>query len=60
LMATSGKKHWPPMGRTQWPLTVARTFAGWDGADAAEDRSVTRFRVWHAAARADINEGMAA
>ena len=20
-MATSGKKHWPPMGRTQWPLT---------------------------------------
>ncbi|SHL54683.1 hypothetical protein SAMN04487849_1051, partial [Micrococcus luteus] len=21
LMATSGKKHWPPMGRTQWPLT---------------------------------------
>ena len=40
--------------------SVARTFAGWDGADAAEDRSVTRFRVWHAAARADINEGMAA
>ena len=39
--------------------SVARTFAGWDGADAAEDRSVTRFRVWHAAARADINEGMA-
>ncbi|MEV5906123.1 DUF6602 domain-containing protein [Streptomyces sp. NPDC052127] len=22
LMATSGKKHWPPMGRTQWPLTT--------------------------------------
>ena len=22
-MATSGKKHWPPMGRTQWPLTQA-------------------------------------
>ncbi len=21
-MATSGKKHWPPMGRTQWPLTT--------------------------------------
>ena len=40
--------------------SVARVFAGWDGADAAEDRSVTRFRVWHAAARADINEVMAA
>ncbi|WP_219620436.1 hypothetical protein, partial [Micrococcus luteus] len=26
LMATSGKKHWPPMGRTQWPLT--KTFSG--------------------------------
>ena len=24
-MATSGKKHWPPMGRTQWPLTVVIT-----------------------------------
>ncbi|MFE6279536.1 MerR family DNA-binding protein, partial [Micrococcus luteus] len=24
LMATSGKKHWPPMGRTQWPLTLDR------------------------------------
>lgn len=24
-MATSGKKHWPPMGRTQWPLTDALT-----------------------------------
>ncbi|MFD8740768.1 DUF3800 domain-containing protein [Streptomyces sp. NPDC059618] len=24
LMATSGKKHWPPMGRTQWPLTRHR------------------------------------
>ncbi|MGW9716471.1 hypothetical protein ACUXMM_001513, partial [Micrococcus aloeverae] len=24
LMATSGKKHWPPMGRTQWPLTTQR------------------------------------
>ena len=23
-MATSGKKHWPPMGRTQWPLTIRR------------------------------------
>lgn len=22
-MATSGKKHWPPMGRTQWPLTFS-------------------------------------
>ncbi|MFJ6848760.1 hypothetical protein ACIQO5_10250, partial [Micrococcus luteus] len=27
LMATSGKKHWPPMGRTQWPLTAERRCA---------------------------------
>ena len=26
-MATSGKKHWPPMGRTQWPLTYAKAYA---------------------------------
>ena len=24
-MATSGKKHWPPMGRTQWPLTLVNS-----------------------------------
>lgn len=27
-MATSGKKHWPPMGRTQWPLTGGPLYAG--------------------------------
>ncbi|PZP20010.1 MAG: hypothetical protein DI613_20655, partial [Kocuria rhizophila] len=27
LMATSGKKHWPPMGRTQWPLTLLQPVA---------------------------------
>lgn len=28
-MATSGKKHWPPMGRTQWPLTPNRAAVEW-------------------------------
>ena len=34
-MATSGKKHWPPMGRTQWPLTF-------DGDDTARRASIRR------------------
>ena len=32
--------------------SVARTFAGWDGAEAAHARSVTHFHTWHTAARA--------
>ena len=36
--------------------SVARTFAGWDGAEAAHARSVTHFRAWHAQARAGLKE----
>lgn len=36
--------------------SVARTFAGWDGAEAARARSVARFRTWHAQARAELKE----
>lgn len=36
--------------------SVARTFAGWDGPDAAAARSVARFRTWHAQARATAEE----
>lgn len=32
--------------------SVARTFAGWDGPDAAAARSVARFHAWHARAHA--------
>ena len=31
-MATSGKKHWPPMGRTQWPLTADVAELLWEAA----------------------------
>ena len=37
--------------------SVARVFAGWDGAGAAHARSVTDFRAWHTAARAHLKEG---
>lgn len=40
--------------------SVARMFAGWDGAQAAEARSVARFRAWHADARAPRSEAVAA
>lgn len=33
--------------------SVARTFAHWDGLDAAHRESVTRFRDWHTEARAE-------
>lgn len=33
--------------------SVARTFAGWDGAEAAHARSVARFRCWYDQARAE-------
>ena len=36
--------------------SVARVFAGWDGAEAAHARSVARFRTWHAQARAELKE----
>ncbi|MGD6909452.1 hypothetical protein ACQCT1_00575, partial [Micrococcus luteus] len=36
LMATSGKKHWPPMGRTQWPLTLGVEERVQASADARE------------------------
>ncbi len=36
--------------------SVARTFAGWDGAEAAHARSVARFRDWRAQARAELKE----
>ena len=36
--------------------SVARMFAPWDGPDAAHVRSVTRFRTWHAQARAELKE----
>ena len=36
--------------------SVARTFAGWDGAEAAHARSVARFHTWHAQARAGLKE----
>ena len=36
--------------------SVARVFAGWDGAEAAHARSVARFRAWHAQARAESKE----
>ena len=36
--------------------SVARVFAGWDGAEAARARSVTHFHAWHAQARAGRKE----
>ncbi|VWX45486.1 hypothetical protein MICRO116_150011 [Micrococcus sp. 116] len=39
LMATSGKKHWPPMGRTQWPLTHAEQNYGAGRAQGVSDTS---------------------
>lgn len=36
--------------------SVARVFAGWDGAEAAHARSVTHFHAWHAQARAGLKE----
>ena len=36
--------------------SVARTFAGWDGAEAAHARSVAHFHAWHAQARAELKE----
>lgn len=36
--------------------SVARVFAGWDGADAAHDRSVARFCDWYDQARAERTE----
>ncbi|OOL31603.1 hypothetical protein GQ85_12560 [Rhodococcus rhodochrous] len=36
--------------------SVARVFAGWDGAEAAHARSVAAFRAWHTAARAELKE----
>lgn len=36
--------------------SVARVFAGWDGAEAAHARSVARFRTWHTQARAELKE----
>ncbi|STY69842.1 hypothetical protein [Micrococcus luteus] len=36
--------------------SVARVFAGWDGAEAAHARSVAAFRAWHAQARAELKE----
>lgn len=40
--------------------SVARTFAGWDGAKAAQVRSITRFRDWHAQAREEVQHHDAA
>ena len=37
--------------------SVARVFAGWDGAEAAHARSVAHFQAWHAQARAEWKEG---
>lgn len=34
--------------------SVASLFPGWDGADAALARSITRFRTWHAATRSEL------
>ncbi|WP_437367324.1 hypothetical protein [Micrococcus luteus] len=34
--------------------SVARTFAGWDGAEAAHARSAADFRAWHAEARQGV------
>ncbi|WP_222115458.1 hypothetical protein, partial [Micrococcus luteus] len=42
LMATSGKKHWPPMGRTQWPLTLVTTEKEMALAEAGEMRATLR------------------
>ncbi len=39
--------------------SVARVFAGWDGADAARERSVASFTTWHSQARAQVKEGPA-
>ena len=36
--------------------SVARVFAGWDGAEAAHARSVAHFQAWHAQARAELKE----
>ncbi|WP_271437788.1 hypothetical protein [Micrococcus luteus] len=36
--------------------SVARVFAGWDGAEAARARSVTHFNAWHAQARTTAQE----
>lgn len=36
--------------------SVARVFAGWDGAAAAHARSVADFHAWHTAARAGLKE----
>lgn len=36
--------------------SVARVFAGWDGAAAAHARSVADFRAWHTQARAELKE----
>ena len=36
--------------------SVARVFAGWDGAEAAHARGVAAFRAWHAQARAELKE----
>ena len=42
-MATSGKKHWPPMGRTQWPLTLGKyDLSFFDGDDTARRASIRR------------------
>lgn len=39
--------------------SVARMFHGWDGAEAARERSIAQFRAWHARARAEVKEGPA-
>ena len=36
--------------------SVARVFAGWDGAEAAHARSVARFRDWYDQARTTAQE----
>ena len=41
--------------------SVARMFAGWDGAEAAHARSAAHFRDWHTQARREVNvHGIAA
>ncbi|WP_049161560.1 hypothetical protein [Micrococcus luteus] len=48
----------PPCEHVHPAITdsVARVFAGWDGAEAAHARSAAAFRTWHTAARAELKE----
>lgn len=50
----------PPCEHVHPAITdsVARVFAGWDGADAAHARSVAHFHAWHTQARAHVKEAI--